>query len=164
MKNITTKRLVHAALMTAIVIALTLIVVPVPVTNGYINLGDAGVYACVAAVTGGWGVIAAAVGSMLADVVLGYTIYAPATFIIKGAAAFFAMLVLKRFKGGWRVPGLIACGLFIAGGYLLFETVFVCESFAAALVNLPFNCLQGVVGGVLGYAAVSFIEKAKLSV
>lgn len=150
--------------MTAIVTALTLVVLPVPVTNGYINLGDAGVYASIAAVSGVWGVAAAAVGSMIADLALGYTLYAPATFVIKGVAALIAMLLYKRLKGGWLILGFLAAGLFIAGGYLAFETVFVCDSFASALVNLPFNCLQGAVGAAVGYAAARFIEKAKLGV
>ena len=97
-----TTKLVRTALMTAIVMALTLIVLPLPVSQGYINLGDAGVYAALAAVGGGWGVAAAAVGSALADLVLGYSIYAPATFIIKGLAALAALFVLRRMRGAWR--------------------------------------------------------------
>jgi uncharacterized membrane protein len=157
-----TSKLVRAALMTAIVMALTLIVLPLPMSQGYINLGDAGVYAAVAAVGGIWGVAAAALGSALADVILAYTIYAPATFVIKGLAALFAMLLLKKAKGGWRVLGLLGCGVFIACGYFLYEGLFVCDSFAAALVNLPFNLIQGAVGASLGYALVSFMEKLHL--
>ena len=158
-----TSKLVRAALMTAIVMALTLIVLPLPMSQGYINLGDAGIYAAVVAVGGIWGVAAAALGSALADVILGaYTIYAPATFLIKGLAAFFAMLLLKKAKGGWRVLGLVGCGMFIACGYLLYEGLFVYDSIAAALVNLPFNLIQGVVGAALGYALISFLEKLHL--
>ena len=157
-----TTKLVRAALMAAIVMALTLIVLPLPMSQGYINLGDAGIYAAVVAVGGIWGVAAAALGSALADVILGWAIYAPATFLIKGLAAFFAMLLLKKAKGGWRVLGLVGCGMFIACGYLLYEGLFVYDSIAAALVNLPFNLIQGVVGAALGYALISFLEKLHL--
>ncbi len=157
-----TTKLVRTALMTAIVMALTLIVLPLPVSQGYINLGDAGVYAALAAVGGGWGVAAAAVGSALADLVLGYSIYAPATFIIKGLAALAALFVLRRMRGAWRALGLIACGALIAGGYLVFEGLFMSGSFAAALVNLPFNLIQGVVGAVLGFVLINFMERLHL--
>ena len=157
-----TSRLVRAALMTAIVLALTLIVLPIPMSQGYINLGDAGVYAAVAAVGGVWGVVAAALGSALADVILAYTFYAPATFLIKGLAALLALLVIRRVKGGWRLLGLVGCGIFIAGGYLAFETLFVSGSFAAALVNLPFNLVQAAVGASLGYVLISFMERLRL--
>ena len=158
-----TNKLVRAALMTAIVVALTLIVLPLPVANGYINLGDAGVYAAVGAVGGLWGVAAAAVGSALTDLILGYSVYIPATFIIKGLAAFLAMVLLKRAKGFWRALALLACGCLIAAGYLLFEGVFVLDSFAAALVNLPFNLLQGLVGAVLGAVLVQLIDRLHLN-
>ncbi len=158
-----TNKLVRAALMTAIVVALTLIVLPVPVTNGYINLGDAGVYAAVGAVGGWWGVAAAAVGSALTDLILGYTIYVPATFLIKGLAALFVMVMLKRVKGFWRLLMLLASGCIIAGGYLLYETLFVCDSFAAALVNLPFNLLQGLVGAALGAVILQLIQRMHLN-
>ena len=157
-----TSKLVRAALMTAIVLVLTLIVLPLPMSQGYINLGDAGVYAAVAAVGGIWGVAAAALGSALADVILGYTIYAPATFIIKGLAALVAMVFLKKLKGGWRLLGLLGCGMIIASGYLLYEGLFVCESFAVALVNLPFNLIQAAIGASLGYALITFIGKLHL--
>ena len=158
-----TSKLVRAALMTAIVLALTLIVIPIPMSQGYINLGDAGVYAAAAAVGGIWGVVAAALGSALADVILGsFAIYAPATFLIKGLAALFALIILKRAKGGWRLLGLVGCGVFIAGGYLAFETLFVSGSFAAALANLPFNLVQAVVGASLGYVLIALMEKLHL--
>ncbi len=157
-----TAKLVRAALMTAIVMALTLIVLPLPVSQGYINLGDAGVYTAAAAVGGAWGIAAAALGSLLADLVLGYSLYAPATLLIKGLAALFALLALRHLKGLWRLLCFAGCGIFIAGGYFLFEGLFVSGSFAAALVNLPFNLIQGAVGAALGYVLVGFLEKLHL--
>ncbi len=159
----TTAKLVRAALMTAIVMALTLIVLPLPMSEGYINLGDAGVYAAVAAVGGVWGVAAAALGSMLADIILAYSLYAPATLIIKGLAALFALMVLRKLKGAWRLLGLLASGVFIACGYLVFETFFVTDSFAVALVNLPFNLVQAAIGASLGYVLISFMERLHLN-
>ncbi len=161
-KKPNTAQLVRAALMCAITTALTLIVLPVPITNGYLNLGDVGVYAAVGVVGGVWGVLAAAVGSMLSDFILAYAVYAPATFVIKGLAALFALVLLRRAKGFFRFVCLIACGVFIAAGYFLFEGVFVCDSFAAALINVPANLLQGVVGAALGYVVLRFTEKLHL--
>ena len=53
-------------------------------STGYFNIGEAFVY--IAAIIGGpiVGGIAGAVGSSLADIALGYGIYAPGTFIFKG--------------------------------------------------------------------------------
>ena len=66
---------------------------PIPATNGFINIGDA-----IVMITGLLfgpliGGISGGVGSALADIILGYTIYAPATLIIKGIEGFLVGLI-----------------------------------------------------------------------
>ncbi len=155
----TTQKLVKCGLMTAIVLALTLIYIPLPISQGYVNFGDAGVYASAVYIGGGWGVLAAALGSALADLVLGYSIYIPATFIIKGAAAAVALLFLKRMHGFARFFGILICGILIALGYFIYEALIVLGSLDAALVNLPFNAIQAVIGAIAGYAIIKLIKK-----
>ena len=79
-----TRKLVYAALFAALTCVMTMIVkIPVPATGGYVNLGD-----CVVLLAGWvlgpmYGGAAAGLGSMLADLVSGYPLYAPGTFVIK---------------------------------------------------------------------------------
>ena len=76
---------VSTAIFTAVVFVFTVIVaISIPATRGFWNVGEAGVY--IAALIGGpiVGAIAGGVGSALADIVLGYAIYAPGTLVIKG--------------------------------------------------------------------------------
>ena len=75
------KKLAFSALFSALVcVASTIIVIPLP--NGYFNTGD------VFVLLSGWflgplfGAISAGVGSMLADIISGFAIYAPATFFV----------------------------------------------------------------------------------
>ncbi len=98
------------------------------------------------------GRIAAAVGSMLADLTAGYAVYVPAVFLIKGLVAVAASLLLKRFPSLPAAAGGIA-ELIMLGGYLLFESVFMGYGFAA-LAALPGNMLQGISG--VAAAAVLF--------
>ena len=58
--------------------------VTVPSGYGYVNLGDAGVYLCALLLPGGLGALAAGVGAALADLILGWAVYAPVTLLIKG--------------------------------------------------------------------------------
>ena len=73
-----TRKLVYAALFAALTCVMTMIVkIPVPATGGYVNLGD-----CVVLLAGWvlgpmYGGAAAGLGSMLADLVSGYPLYAP---------------------------------------------------------------------------------------
>ena len=70
-------------------IATMIIKIPSPL-KGYLNLGD-----CVVLLSGWllsplYGFLAAGLGSGLADLISGYGVYVPATFIIKGVRAIAA--------------------------------------------------------------------------
>jgi len=68
----------------------------IPQTRGFFNIGEAAVY--VAALLGGpyIGSFAGGFGSMLADIFLGYYIYAPATLVIKGLEGFIVGYLSRR--------------------------------------------------------------------
>ena len=93
MKQDKIKTLTWAGLMCAIVVVTTMFAaIPIPGVQGaYANAGDAAVYASAHLLGWPWGVAAAAIGSMLADLLLGSALYAPATFIIKGVMALLAV-------------------------------------------------------------------------
>ena len=83
--------LAYGGMMAALVFAATAFFkIPVSVTQGYIHLGD-GFILLGAALLGTPAIAAAAIGSMLADLLGGYTMYILPTFIIKGAVAFVAV-------------------------------------------------------------------------
>lgn len=150
--------MVFAGLSTAIVTVLTLIVIPIPISNGYINLGDAGVYAAVGAL-GPVGIACAGVGSMLSDIVLGYGVYAPATLIIKALEAALAYFLAKKRKGALRLIMLMVSALAVPAGYFLFEGLFITGTFASALINVPFNAVQAFVGAALGFVLMNYADK-----
>jgi uncharacterized membrane protein len=98
---------------------------PIPATNGFINIGDA-----IVMITGLMfgpiiGGIAGGIGSSLADLFLGYGIYAPATLIIKGLEGFLVGLISnpkKRYKWNYRdYIGVIVGGFIMVIGYFLYE-------------------------------------------
>lgn len=70
----------------------------IPQTRGFFNIGETGVY--IAAITGGpfVGALAGGFGSMLADVFLGYTFYAPATLVIKGCEGLVVGYLSRRLE------------------------------------------------------------------
>ena len=58
--------------------------VSVPATRGYFNIGETMVYVAALLFGASIGGLSAGIGSMIADLALGYAVYAPATLIIKG--------------------------------------------------------------------------------
>ena len=91
-----TKRLALAGQLCGATLLLTLLSIPLPSGYGYVNLGDAGVYLCALLLPGGLGALAAGVGAALADLILGWAVYAPVTLLIKGLTALLAGLALRR--------------------------------------------------------------------
>ncbi len=142
-----TKRLALAGLLSGVTLLLTLISLPLPSGYGYVNLGDGGVYLCAVLLSGGLGALAAGVGAALADLILGWAMYAPVTLLIKGLTALLAGLILRKAKR-MATPLSLLCCLLVPLGYFLYEAVLLTAPVAA--VNILPNTLQAVLGAGLG--------------
>lgn len=144
--------LAASSIMAALVCVATIfIIVPIPATQGYFNVGDAMVM--VAALTFGpsVGALAGGIGASLADIIMGYSLFAPYTLIIKGLEGLLAGWIYSR--GGNGIFRMLMAWL--AGGTVMVMGYFVAEYFllgygAGALVELPFNMVQMAVAGVVG--------------
>ena len=133
--------------------------------KGYLNLGD-----CVVLLSGWllsplYGFLAAGLGSGLADLISGYGVYVPATFIIKGVmaiAAYFGFRFLqnKVTNISARIVSGIVAELIMVFGYYVFEGFLY--GFGASLVNIPANAVQGVAGLIIGTILVKIFEKSKI--
>ena len=147
--------IIAASVMIALVCVMTMVVrIPTP-TKGYLNLGDCFV------LLGGWllgplyGFLAGGIGSGLADLLSGYPVYIPGTFIIKGLMALaFARLYHTRgakregdLSFGWFLGAVVAEAIMVVG-YYLYEAIFMGEGFAGALLGVSGNAMQGIVGAV----------------
>lgn len=139
-----TQKLAFAALFGALVFAATWVSFPSPF-GGNVNLGD-----CILLVSAWlplepWSIFAAAIGATLTDLVAGYAIYAPATFVIKALMVTVAVLIkrgLPKLPTFWRaLLSGVAAELVMVAGYFLYETVLY--GAASALLNIPFNLVQG---------------------
>ncbi|MCD6341361.1 MAG: ECF transporter S component [Thaumarchaeota archaeon] len=94
-------------LSTALVLTATVAInVYVPATKGYFNLGETMIYLVALLFDPSTAAFAGGVGSALADVALGYLIYAPATLVIKASEGALASILVKKFRE--RKGGLIA--------------------------------------------------------
>ncbi len=163
-----TRKIVMAALLCSLCcVATMLIKIPIPDGSGYVNLGD-----CVVIVSGFmlsplYGFLAAGVGSALADVFSGYVIYAPVTFLIKGAMALichFGYKLLNKKQNKKSVSRIICASvaeLVMVAGYYIFEGFlygFIVSFFPA----VPLNALQGFLGMILGIGLTKIFDDNKI--
>ncbi len=156
MHMFTTRNIVVAGLVAALVTVGTMLIqIPVGV-SGYVHLGDSMVYLSGILLGPVLGGLAAGLGSFLADMMSGYAVYALPTFIIKGLDAATIALVYKMISGGSDsstrktfayVVAFIGGSVVMTSGYFLFAS-FLYGVGGAALSVLP-NLFQGVVGGVV---------------
>lgn len=164
--NTKTKKIVMAALIAALACMATMLIkIPSPL-KGYINLGDGVVLLAGWILSPIYGFLAAGLGSALADVLSGYAIYAPVTFIIKGLMALIAFYGFKFLNNKLGelpsriISGIVAEILMILG-YYIFEGFLY--GFTASLVNIPPNGVQGIAGLIISIILIKAFEKRKIT-
>ncbi len=149
-----TKTLVKTSMLSALCLVATAVIkLPSPI-GGYINLGDCTVLLSGFMLSPMYGFLAAGIGSALADIFLGYALYAPVTFVIKGLMALLvSKMGRKRLLGGVLAEILMVLGYYVFEGFLY--------GFGASLINIPANAVQGTVGLILGLILYKGMEKIK---
>lgn len=145
-----------------VLVATSFFHIPVSVTQGYIHLGD-GFILLGAALLGWVAVPAAAIGSMLADLLAGYTLYCLPTFLIKGAVAAIAVLGLRDGKPYWVSVLMMALAeLAMVAGYFVTEWLILGYGLPAAAGAVIPNLVQAGGGVVIGAALVPLFRRVKL--
>ena len=161
-----TNTIVMTAMMICLVLLTTYIFkIPTPF-QGYVHLGDTMIFLSVLIIGKKNGAVAAAFGSALSDVMGGYMIYAPWTFVIKGLMAFVmgafieAMIRRNAHRAEGHhvakiagVPLMEIIGMFIAGlvmvfGYGIADAV-IAGNVMTGILSMPANCGQFIAGMVI---------------
>ena len=153
-----TRKLSIMGLLIALTCVATMIIrIPIPATNGYINVGDSIILISAVIFGNPFGVVAGGIGSALADLLSGYVNYAPVTLVVKGIEGLVVALIAGRGAGFFTVRKIGASVVGVAWmvlGYFIAE-VFMYGAAAAAGSALS-NCVQAggslVIYAVLGYA------------
>ena len=166
MKDSNIRKLVLAALFAALCTIMTLVIqIPSPM-QGYVNLGDCAVLMAawtLGPISGG---MAAAIGSMLADLMSGYAYYAPATFVIKLVMGVAAGLIFRLFQRrtashllvSQAVSGLVAESI-MALGYFGYAALWLGNGLGAAAA-IPGNVVQGVFGLAAATAVYGMLNRS----
>jgi uncharacterized membrane protein len=167
-RHSTALRVAAVAVLTALTAVLTLLVrVPVPATKGYFNLGDTVIYFTAFTIGPFSALASGGLGTALADLI-GFPTFAPISLFVHGLQGLVAALVAGiplagKGRRGWpfNPSWLIAAGagtLIMCGGYFAAESVLY--GVGPALIELPLNLLQNVVGSVVGISLSLIVRRA----
>ena len=153
-------QLVLTSLMICLILLGTIMFrIPVPMTQGYVHLGDAMIYLAVLLLGRRNGAAASALGSAMGDILGGFAFWAPWTLVIKFLMAYVTATVIRRIESAPKhavahskmginiriASAMAAGGLIMCAGYLIAERIMY-GSWALAAISLPWNIGQFAVG------------------
>jgi uncharacterized membrane protein len=161
-------KLVFTGIMMCLIIIATMFIrVPIPFTQGYVHLGDAMIFLSVLVLGWRYGAVAAGVGSALADILIGYAVWAPWTLCIKaGMAVLMGMFIARSLKKERSARfflfaeffGMTLAGIWMCGGYYIAEAV-IYGNWATPALAVPWNIGQFVVGMVIAISLAAALYK-----
>ena len=132
----------------------------IPTAKGYIHIGDAVVFMAASLLPKPYAMAAAAIGASFSDMLSGYWIWVPATFIIKAVTvlAFTSkksrILCKRNFTA--LVPALVLC----VGGYGLYSGLVIYGSLPAGFVDAPANLIQTAASAAVYIALSATLDKS----
>lgn len=143
-----------SALFAALIMVATAYI-KVPITVGYVHLGDIFIVMAAFVLPAPIAVGVAAIGSMLADLIAGYVVYMPVTFVAKGVMALvFSLFYYKKFRPLRVIVGSLTGSLIMVACYFVFEIFYY--GMPVAVANLPLQLIQPAiavpVGSVITFA------------
>lgn len=162
--------LVLQGLFIAIVCVMTMAIqVPVPLTNGYIHLGDSCILLIAVFFGRKYGVVAGGVGSMMADILSGYAHWAIPTLIIKSIMGYVAGSIAKYSKDDTKFISLntilatLATVIVMVVGYFIGGLILKGGAFAAVVESVFPNIIQGTLGSAIFFVVGKVFDKIKIT-
>lgn len=153
MKRYGIRELAVDGVMMALVLVATLIRLPVPTYRLYFNMGEAVIYSAALLLGAKAGAVIGGVGAALADLVLGYPVWAPITLVIKGLEGYIVGSISQK---SWRKRGL---GVF-AGAMLMIAGYAVAAGLLYGLPAVPIELGGDIVQCGVGAAVALPLARA----
>lgn len=173
-KSSKTLEITQMALMTAIVCLATMTIkIPTFMGMGYNHPGDSMMFLGAILFGRKKGMIIAAIGMSLADLLSGYAYYIPFTFVIKGITALIASIIAYRknyngvntlnnifaflIAGTWMVFGYFVAKAILVK-FVLFKAKTFTEAITLSLMSVPNNSCQVIVGIIIAIPLIKMLN------
>lgn len=164
----TNKTIMTGIMMALIIVATMFIRIPIPFSSGYVHMGDAMLFLAVLILGWKYAAVAAGIGSLLADVMVGAAVWAPWTLVIKACMAIIMGLLIQKAEAKndaaifglplYHLIGMILAGIFMVAGYYLAEGV-IYGNFVVPILSIPWNVGQFAAGLAVATIVASALVK-----
>ena len=160
-----TRALVINALFIALTLVATMFInirLPIMGNGGLIHLGNVPLFIAALVFGKKTGAIAGAFGMALFDLISGWTLWAPFTFVIVGAMGYVAGLISEKMPSKkvivYTVAVVVALIIKIVGYY--FTEVILYSSWVLPFGSIPGNIMQVVIAGIIVVPIVGRLKKS----
>lgn len=155
-----TKKIVINGLMIALVCLATMTIqIPIPGTQGYVNVGDSVIFISSILFGPFTGMIAGGIGSALADILSGYSHWALFTLIIKGLEGYIVgVTILKRHTMINMVSSALLGSIVMVIGYFL-AGILLNGGVLVSAGSIPANIVQGIISIVIAVPITCSLRK-----
>jgi uncharacterized membrane protein len=147
------RKIALGAVAAAAVTVATMIHMPVPGFRVYFNLGEGVIYVIALTLGARYGAVSASLGAALADLLLGYPLWAPLTFCIKGVEGF----VVGRLAPKGTALALAAGATVMIAGYT--SAAGLLYGWKAAPVELVTDLVQTGMGAAFALLFVPIVRR-----
>lgn len=152
-----TKKIAYASVFTAVITILTMGSIPIP-GGGYIHIGDSIIFLCCFILPMPFALLAAGIGSFFADFIIGYTLYAPFTLVIKAAMAVIARLfVAKNDNMIIAILGFLLASLVMQTGYFFVNLLYF--KYETSVIIVLINLVQTVASVPIAYFLIKAVGR-----
>jgi len=139
--------------MAAIVAVATLISIPMPGFRLYFNMGEGVIYTIALIFGPRYGALCGGLGASIADLILGYPLWAPFTLVIKGLEGYVA----GKLRNKNKTLAIAAGASVMITGYTTMAAILYGAK--AAPVELATDLLQTGIGAIVALVLSPMIEK-----
>lgn len=156
-----TRKLTVTALFAALTLVMTFICVPGP-RGGFIHFGNVPFFIGCFLMGGRRGALSGAVGMSLYDVISGYFLWAPFTFVIRIAMGFIIGKIAGKNEAkslAKNALAILAASAVMIGGYYISEII-IYGNALSPLLSIPGNIGQLIIGAALSLPLTPALKKA----
>ncbi|WP_295747012.1 ECF transporter S component [uncultured Limosilactobacillus sp.] len=151
------QKTVFGALLIAISVVLgRLVLIPIPMTKGNINLCDLGIFIGSLLLGPWYGLVIGGFSGMLLDLFSGYTQYMFFSFIAHGLEGFAAGWLYQKTKS--KSLALSIGVLLMVASYFLADW-YLSKTLLTGLLSIGTNLIQGIVGAIIAVMVERLLEK-----
>lgn len=159
--KIVREKLALLSMLTALTVVLSLFfVIPVPLTKGYVNFLEVGIYTVALLFGGPAGLIVGAISGGMLDLLLGYPHWLLFSVVIHGAQGYVAGRWSTNKSQKIQLLSLIVASIVMIIGYFLAGALLY--GLGASLLSIPGNVVQTVFGTVGALGITQMIKRRSL--